>query len=312
MGIEITKPGKHVLEVNTPVMPAAGSFGFGGVYKDFVNFDKLGAIVTNPVSYDARHPATGTRVVPLNGGVLVHTGLPNPGLNRVLRRHRGEWKMLPLPVIVHLIATGEEHLRKCAARLDEEDTVAALEIGLDDDLTWQDAAAFVEAAASRTEKPLLVRLPLLNAGEFAQAVTDAGAGALVVSAPPRGTARDPYTGRLVSGRLYGPLVKPVVLRAVGQLARQVEIPIIGAGGIHTPQDARDYIEAGAVAVQVDSVTWIRPTMLETISRDLGGMIVTREAGALADEWHPGMGDTERDQQRKPLSGDRDAPAHDQR
>ena len=71
-----------------------------------------------------------------------------------------------------------------------------------------------------------------------------------------------------------------------------DMPIIGAGGIHSKQDARDYINAGACAVQVDSVTWIKPQILETIARDLGEGIVTRKSGALPDEWHEGMGDTE--------------------
>jgi tRNA-dihydrouridine synthase len=113
-----------------------------------------------------------------------------------------------------------------------------------------------------------------------------------VCAPPRGTARD-SGGRLVSGRLYGPFIKPLVLRMVGQFARRVNIPVTGAGGIHSPQDARDYLEAGAVAVQIDSVTWIEPSLLETIARDLGGLVITQPTGALPDEWHPGMGETER-------------------
>ena len=66
-----------------------------------------------------------------------------------------------------------------------------------------------------------------------------------------------------------------------------------AGGIHSPQDARDYLEAGAVAVQVDSVTWVDPKMLEIIGRDLGGLVITQPTDALPDEWHPGMGETER-------------------
>jgi imidazole glycerol phosphate synthase subunit HisF len=73
----------------------------------------------------------------------------------------------------------------------------------------------------------------------------------------------------------------------------VDIPVIGAGGIHSQQDARDFIEAGARAVQVDSATWVQPNLLEYIARDLGGLVLTRPVGALADEWHPGMGETER-------------------
>src|SRR5690606_14981499 len=125
------------------------------------------------------------------------------------------------------------------------DTVDAIELGLYDDIDADAAERFTLAALEGTEKPVIVRLPFQFTLEMAQAAEDGGAGALVVCAPPRGTARDPLTGRLVSGRLYGPMVKPIVLRMVGQLVRQVNIPVIGAGGIHTPQDARDYLEAGA-------------------------------------------------------------------
>jgi dihydroorotate dehydrogenase (NAD+) catalytic subunit len=305
MTIEITRPGKHVLEVTTPVMPAAGTFGFGDVYGDFIKIDKLGAIVTHPITYEAWDPAVGTRVVPLDAGVLMHTGLPNPGLTKALRLHREGWRRLPVPLILHLVATTEDHVRKSAARLDEEDSVHAIELGLNDDITWQEAEKLVKAALRRTEKPLLVRLPLLDTYEIAEAVDGAGAGALVISAPPRGTARDPYTGKLVSGRVYGPLVKPMVLRVVSQVIHRVEAPVIGAGGIHSQQDARDFIEAGAVGVQVDSITWIRPQMLEIISRDLGSMIVTRESGALPDEWHPGMGDTEKEQMKRQTRSEQD-------
>lgn len=298
MSIEITRPGKNSLMMDSPVMPAAGTFGYGDVYRDLLNIEKLGAIVTNPVTYDPRSPASGTRVVPLDAGVLVHTGLPNPGLNRILKRYRNLWLMLPVPVIVHLVATTPDQVRRSASRLDTEDCVAGIELGLADDISAKEAEELVKAAVTKTEKPLLVRLPFQDVTDLAEAAADAGAGALVVSAPPRGTARDPLSGRLVSGRLYGPLVKPQVLRLVGQMLRKVDIPVIGAGGIHSPADARDYLEAGARAVQVDSVTWSQPKMLEVIARDLGGWTVTREAGALVDEWFPGMGDTEREKRRK--------------
>lgn len=306
MSVAITRPGKNTLELLTPVMCAAGTFGYGDVYRDIITADKLGAVVTHPMTYDPWDPARGTRVIPLESGVLMHTGLPNPGLSKAIRRYREMWIGLPVPVIAHLVATSEEHVRKGAARLDEEDSVNAIELGLDDDIDRREATNLVKAAVSRTDKPVLVRLGLNDAYEIAQPVADAGAGAIVVSAPPRGKARDPYTGQMVSGRIYGPMVKAMVLQVLGQLVSRIDdVPIIGSGGIHSAQDARDFIEAGARAVQVDSVTWIEPKLLEIIARDLGGWIVTRESGALADEWHPGMGDTERDQQRgeKPAEAD---------
>ncbi|MDZ4671881.1 MAG: hypothetical protein SH821_13500 [Phototrophicales bacterium] len=294
MAIEITRAGKNALILETPVMPAAGTFGFGDVYRDLINFEKLGALVTNPVSYEPRNAAHGVRVVRLDSGVLLHTGLPNLGINKVLRKYRNLWGMLPLPIIVHLIATTPDHVRKSAARLDEEEGVDALELGLNDDISLDDAADMIHAATSRSEKPVMVRLPTTDTMRLAKIAIEEGASTLVACATPRGTARDPLTGKMISGRIYGPIMKPMILRIVAQLAEKYpEIPIIGSGGIHSPQDARDFISAGAKAVQVDTLTWIQPHLLEHIARDLGGWIVTRENGALPDEWHPSMGDTEK-------------------
>lgn len=297
MTYEITRPGKYSLTLSTPVMPAAGTVGFGDTYKKLVNYDKLGALVTNPVTIEPWSPATGTRVVNLDAGVLVHTGLPNPGLSHVLKNYRKIWGNLNMPLILHLVGTTVSQIERAGRRLDEVDEVSAIELGLNDDISEDDAYALTEAA-TQMEKPVLVRLPFYDAYQIADAVIDGGADALVVSGAPRGTARDQHTGKLVSGRVYGPLVKPMTLRMVGRLRRQIpsDVPIIGSGGIHSPQDARDYIEAGAVAVQVDTATWVQPRMLERIARDLGGWIATRARDALTDEWHPDMGDTERFQQ----------------
>ena len=301
MAIEITRPGKNSLIIETPVMPAAGTFGFGDVYRHLVNIEKLGALVTNPVTYRPWHPATGTRVIPLDAGVLVHTGLPNPGISKTLTQYRTALDKLPLPVILHVVATTPDDVGNCADRLDTENAIDAIELGLNDDISVDEVVAFTRAAVRHTEKPVLVRLPLQNTFELAQAAAEAGASTLVIAAPPRGTARDPLSGRLLSGRIYGPLVKPMVLRLVGQIASRVDVPVIGAGGIHSAQDARDYLDAGAVAVQVDSLTWIDPRMLEIIARDLGGLVVTRMMGAFPDEWHPGMGETTRQRRQRPAA-----------
>lgn len=298
MAVEITRPGKTSLLLSTPVMPAAGTVGFGDNYRRLVDYEKLGAIVTNPVTIERWNPASGPRLVPLPGGILVHTGLPNPGLRRVIQRYRQTWRKIPIPVLLHLVGTGAPQVKQAANMLDELDMIAGIELGLDDDIDEDEAFRLVSAAAN-TEKPLLVRLPFYEAQQLAPAVVEAGADALVACAAPRGAARDAHTGRLVSGRIYGPLVKPLALRIVGRLRRQVpeEIPIIGAGGIHSPLDARDYLEAGAVAVQVDTATWAQPKMLERIARDLGGWIATRRKDALLDEWHPDMSQTEAAQGR---------------
>ena len=300
MAIEIVKPGKYSVIVSTPVMPAAGTVGFGDRYRGLLDYQNLGALVTNPATVDPWRPARGTRIIPLDAGVLVHTGLPNPGLAKVISQNRRTWANLPIPVILHLVGTSVSQMKRATELVDNVDDIDAVELGLRDDI-HEAAAVDLVAAASRMEKPLLARLPFHECHQLARPVADAGVDALVLTAPPRGAARDPQTGRLVSGRVYGPLIKPMILRLVGRLRRQLpdELPIIASGGIHSPQDARDYLEAGAVAVQVDTATWAQPKMLERIARDLGGWIATRQTDALPDEWNPDMSHTEAIQRRAP-------------
>src|SRR5215207_4987005 len=199
--IELTRPGKSTLVIETPVMPAAGTFGYGDLYRELVDIEKLGAIVTNPVTYQPWNPASGTRVVPLDAGVLLHTGLPNPGLSKIVGKYRGLWKLLPIPIIVHVVATTVDEVRRCMGSLDREDTVAGIELGLNDDVSIGDAERLVRIAVDRSEKPIIVRLPFSNIETLAQVAEECGAGAVVICAPPRGTARD-SGGRLVSGRIY--------------------------------------------------------------------------------------------------------------
>ena len=298
MAIEIVRPGKYSLSVSTPVMPAAGTVGFGDRYRALLDYDKLGAIVTNPVTIDPWRGAAGARVIALDAGLLAHTGLPNPGLAKVIRQNRRTWAKLPIPLILHLVGTSTAQMKQAVAIIDEVDEIAAVELGLRDDIEI-DTALELAAAAAQMEKPVIARLPFYESYELALPIADAGVDALTLTAPPRGTARDPHSGKLVSGRVYGPLIKPLVLRLVGRLRRQIsdDLPIIAAGGIHSPSDARDYIEAGAIAVQVDAATWAQPKMLERIARDLGGWIATRQRHALLDEWNPDMSHTEALQRR---------------
>ncbi len=310
--IEITRTGKHTLVIENPVMAAAGSFGFdGAAYNDLIDLTKLGAIVTNPVTWKPRRIAHGINVVPLPSGVMIHTGLPNPGMPAVLREYGKRWARCLAPVIVHVVATMPDDVARCAESLEGKEGVAGIELGLHDQATPDDIGAYLSAIEHNTLLPVLVRVPLYNAVDAALAAQDSGAGGIVAAAPPRGTTRDPETGQLVGGRVYGPWLKTQTLRAVGQVARAVEIPVIGSGGIHTPDDARDFIEAGAVAVQVDTVIWAQPRMIEIIARNLGGLELTRAAGALADEWEPGIGITmkmEREKRFEPPPYDGADPA----
>ena len=129
---------------------------------------------------------------------------------------------------------------------------------LPDGLEPYEAGEMVKAARAETWLPLWAKPPLLQAAELARVCVEAGANALTVGCPPQGMYLDLETNTRWVGRLYGRMVKPLVLWAVSEVARRVQVPVIACGGIHTPQDALEFLAVGAKALQVDSATWVEP------------------------------------------------------
>lgn len=284
MPTRLTRPGKHTLIIEHPVMPMAGTAGFGDEYAGLLDLTAFGALVTNPVTTAPRSPANGARVIPLAAGALVHTGLPNPGLRSVLSEHVEVWARLTIPIIVHFAPVSLEDLRRALGKLDEAEHVAGVEIGLEDEIPQAEAVALTREAA-RAEKPALIRLPFGAPMDMVRAVADAGADALVLSAPPRGTARD-AGGRLVTGRILGPMNHPLALRHVGQAAQISNAPVIAAGGIHSAAGAQDFLDAGAVAVQLDSLVWVQPSAVAAIVSALADPTATGAVAEPGEGWPP--------------------------
>jgi len=271
--IELAPHHKTGLALANPVMPAAGCFGFGAEYARLVEVEALGAIVVGPVTTGKRTGANPPRILPVPGGVLLHTGLANPGVAAVVRRYARAWARSPAPVIVHVAGASPGEAASCCWRLANVEAVAGIELGLPDSAALDDVVAIVQAAHTTANHPLIVRLPLGNAESLCEAVIEAGADALTVAAPPRGTAwyepdEPPGAGQFVRGRLYGPLVHPLALHALRRVAELVSAPLIGCGGIYSVQDARAFLHAGAVAVQVSGALWRDPACLAHIARGL--------------------------------------------
>lgn len=291
MTISITRAIKPPIVLESPVMNASGTMGFADEYADLIKFEKLGAFVTNPVTLNRRDPANWPHIIPLDGGILVHTGHPNDGLYETVSTHQQQWDRMPVQILMHILATTPFEVKTCFEYLETIDAVEGIELGLRDDIEDDDLIEFVKLA-TRCEKPVLVQLPFNIAPNLVKRISDLGVDGLVLCAPPRVTARDSI-GKLVAGRLYSPVIKPMMLRMVGQLAREIDVPIVACGGIHSTQDAYDFLEAGAKAVQIDSLVWTHPAKVEIIARDLGGWVLTQPSGAMPDEWYPGFGETAR-------------------
>lgn len=247
---------KTELNLEKPVMNAAGMLGFSPDPKGPVDITRLGAFVSNPVSWARRSPAKGQRYLPYSGGFLLHTGYPNPGLTFIIRKHARRWARSPVPVIVHLLAQDGGTLGAMVQRLETVEGVMGVEIGLppdgDPDLVYEMTLAAVGELAVVVRLPFETALREGGTSPVVEAITAAGISAVSL-APPRGILPGP-DGALVSGRLYGPGLFPLALAAVEKLAA-LGLPVIGAGGVYSQQEARVMQAAGALAVQLDAVLW---------------------------------------------------------
>lgn len=265
--IDLAPSHKRGLTLRSPLLNAAGALGFADEYAGLIDFARLGAFVTNPVTAHPRTPARGAHVLEFDGGVLIHTGLPNPGIGEAIRQHARKWSRLPCPVIVHVAGTTPEEVVACLRRLEDVAAVGGIELGLRDGIDVGEAGELIAAAAQMGNLPVLARLPLSAAEQLGEIAVRAGAQALVVAAPPRGTLRLPDGGWL-TGRVYGPALFPLALHAVRSVTAKVKVPVIGAGGIHTLADAQAMLAAGAVAVEVDAAVWRDPRTMEYIAERL--------------------------------------------
>ena len=238
------------LEFAKPLMNAAGSLGFTPDSYGAISIEKFGAFVTNPISIRARKTANPPVLVAFPGGVLMHSGHPNPGISNVIKTYSASWARAPVPIIVHLLSAKAEDARKAIFRLEELENIMAIEIGFEADSSTD--LVFELVKSSIGELPLIAQLPLARALDLASTAIEAGASAISLG-PPRGSlfTRD---GKMVSGRLYGPAIFPQALEMVRQI-REMDIPTIGGGGVENEEQANVMLEAGATAVQMDVALW---------------------------------------------------------
>lgn len=244
---------KFDLEFTSPLMNAAGSLGFTPDFWDPQSASRFGAFITNPVSLNRREPAKGTRLLQYPGGILIHSGHPNPGLRTVLKKYSSRWQRSLVPVLVHLLYDGIENANKSLRILEEAASVSGVEMGLPSELEYAEMEKIIYSLVS--ELPVIIRLPIdtlesLTANRLAL-LTDKFIA--VSFGPARGTLSDP-DGQFVSGRLYGPAFFPRTL-AMTRRFSEMGIPVIAGGGIYNQAQVQDLLRAGAIAVQLDTVLW---------------------------------------------------------
>ena len=279
--VDLAPAHKEGLRLTNPVMVAAGCYGLGTAYRGLAEVAPLGAVVVGPFTMRRRQGVAPPRAAPVPGGVLLHTGLDNPGLPTALRRYRRSWEQSPVPVILHLAATSIGEVVAACESLSKEDTIVAVEMGLRDEASTDEVGAYVETAREALWQPLLVRLPLASAGGLAGVAVETGADALTVAAPPRGAVR--CGEQYLTGRLYGPFVTSLALRALRQVAGRVGVPLVGCGGIYAADDALAFLQAGAAAVQIDAAIWQDPSCPARIARGVAARRPKRVSKDSGDE-----------------------------
>ena len=239
---------KRDLYFRKPLMNAAGSLGFAPDSRVGISLDSFGAFVTNPFSLRPRKPAAHPEVIEYPGGFLLHSGLPNPGFSAGVKRYASRWDKSDLPVIVHLMADRPEETQQMVRMLETHENVMAAELGFAPLLA--DDILLLTLEMCLGELPLIFSLPLEQVLSLGPRLIQEGAQAISISAPRGALMKD----QLVTGRLYGPSLFPRAFETVYSAAK-LGLPIIGAGGVWTKENADAMLAAGAMAVQVDAVLW---------------------------------------------------------
>ncbi len=271
--IELAPKHKYGLPLATPLMPASGVFGFGDAYRDLIDLTLLGAVVTNPISLRPRRAARGQRIQTRGDTFVVHTGWPNPGLHKVVRDYRDVWSHLPVPVIVHLLATQPTEVAESVGYLSSIANVAAVELGYATQATTRRAVDCMAAAQEGT-LPVIAQIPLERMAAWAPRFANHGADALTLTAPPRAVlpisneGLDSPVAHYMRGRLYGRALFPLLLNVLSRWSDKLALPIIACGGIGSPQDALDCLTLGATAVQIDALLWKDPPLLNRVGHKL--------------------------------------------
>lgn len=261
------------IHMNTPVLTASGTFGFGEEFADFVDLERLGAVMVKGTTLLPRRGNEGVRIAETPAGMLNCIGLENPGVEVFLKETLPRLKQYNMNVIVNISGSTTEDYGALAERLDV-DGVAAIELNVSCPNVKEGgivfgtdpaaASAVVRAAKAHTKKPVILKLSpnVTDIVLMAKAVEEAGADAVSLINTLLGMAIDiktkkPVLGN-VTGGLSGPCVKPVALRMVWQVASAVKIPVIGMGGISTAEDAIEFLLAGASAVVVGTANFVDP------------------------------------------------------
>lgn len=286
------------IEIKNPVMTASGTFGYAVEFENYIDLNRLGAIIVKGLSLEPSRGNPPPRIVETACGMLNAIGLENVGLEAFIEKKLPLLTGVNTPIWVNIYGESIDEYAELSAHLEAVEAVSGIEVniscpnvksgGIAFGAYPESAAEVVRAIRKRTTKCLMVKLSpnVTDIVEIARSVENEGADAISLINTITGMAIDIETRRPklanITGGLSGPAIKPVALRMVWQTAQAVSIPVVGIGGIMTAKDALEFLIAGAVAIQVGTANFINPHATIDIIDGIEAFLMERNISDVAD------------------------------
>ena len=275
------------IELDNPVIPASGTFGYGWEFADYYDINILGTFSCKGTTREPRFGNPTPRIADCPAGMLNAVGLQNPGVDRVIDTELPKLaRVFHKPVMANVSGFSLEEYAETCARLDREPQVGWLEVniscpnvhggGMSFGTDCGQAAAVVRAVKTVTTKPVLIKLTpnVTDVVSVARACEDAGADGISLINTLLGMRIDLKTRKPIlantMGGYSGPGVFPVALRMVWQVAHACAIPVVGMGGVSSAEDVLEMLMAGAAAVEVGAANLVDPWACKRIIEALPG------------------------------------------
>ena len=264
------------LDLKNPVLTASGTFGYGLEFADFIDLNRLGGFIVKGTTLHPREGNDYPRMAETPSGMLNCVGLQNKGVDYFCEHIYPQLKDIDSNVLVNVSGSSPEDYAECAARIDALDHIPGIELniscpnvkdgGMAFGVTCEGAASVVRAVRQRYHKTLIVKLSpnVTDIASIAKAVEAEGADSVSLINTLMGMSIDIERRKsrlsIGTGGLSGPCVKPVALRMVWQVARAVNIPVVGLGGIMNAADAIEFFMAGATAIEIGTANFLDPAV----------------------------------------------------
>ena len=274
------------IELQNPVIPASGCFGFGYEFNDIYPIDKyLGSISIKGTTLEPRFGNELPRIAETPSGLLNSVGLQNPGIHKVISEELPRLRaVFHQPIIANISGFSIDEYVECCRLITAEEQIGIIELnvscpnvhggGMSFGTSPESVREVVKAVKRVVTRPLFVKLTpnVTDIVSIAKAAEEAGADGLVLINTLLGMRFDLKTGRPIlaniTGGLSGPAIFPVALRMVYQVSQACCIPVIGCGGVSSADDVREMMMAGASAVEVGSANLVNPLICKTIVENL--------------------------------------------